>query len=210
MILRLWFEQSVRLSLLFFIRKIRPGNLAPFHRPPICDATQPTHWPQHSRIDYIPILVDRILPYPEPHPLDNSQHPRFLARRGPALKFRRRKQFAFDTENRLFHARRPDLRARGGGKTAQCPFGYAVGRIDTRSIGGLDEVFADDVDGTFFGGFEVAQRVFGVGVAACEADGEERRVVVYDVGVGEWCEVGGGALGICQPEESVGIILDHG
>lgn len=50
-------------------------------------------------------------------------------------------------------------------------------------------MFADDVDGAFFGRFEVAQRVFGVGETACEADGEERWIVVYDVGVGEGSEV---------------------
>ena len=54
-------------------------------------------------------------------------------------------------------------------------------------------MFADDVDGAFFCGFEVAQRVFGVGEAACEADGEEGRIVVDDVGVGEGGKVGGGS-----------------
>ena len=54
-------------------------------------------------------------------------------------------------------------------------------------------MFADDVDGAFFGRFKVAQRVFGVGEAACEADGEERGVVVDDTGVGEGSEVCGGA-----------------
>lgn len=50
-------------------------------------------------------------------------------------------------------------------------------------------MFADDVDGAFSGSFKVAQRVFGVGEAACEANSEERWVVVYDVGVGEGREV---------------------
>ena len=54
-------------------------------------------------------------------------------------------------------------------------------------------MFTDDVDGAFFRRFEVSQRVFGVGEAACKADGEEGRVVVDDVGVGEGSEVGGGA-----------------
>lgn len=54
-------------------------------------------------------------------------------------------------------------------------------------------MLADDVDGAFFGGFEVAQSVFGVGEAAGEADGEEGRVVVDDVGVGEGSKVRGGA-----------------
>ena len=50
-------------------------------------------------------------------------------------------------------------------------------------------MLADDVDGAFFSSFEVAQRIFGVGKATCEANGKERRVVVYDVGVGEGGEV---------------------
>ena len=54
-------------------------------------------------------------------------------------------------------------------------------------------MFANDVDGAFFRTFEVAQRVFGVGEAARETDGEERRVVVDDVGVREGSEVRGGA-----------------
>ena len=54
-------------------------------------------------------------------------------------------------------------------------------------------MLADDVDGAFLRGREVAQRVFGVGEAAREADGEEGGVVVHDVGVGEGGEVGGGA-----------------
>ena len=53
-------------------------------------------------------------------------------------------------------------------------------------------MFADDVDGAFFRRLKVAQRVFGVGKTACEADGEEWGVVVYDVGVGEGSEVCGG------------------
>ena len=54
-------------------------------------------------------------------------------------------------------------------------------------------MLADDVDGAFLAGCEVAQRVLGVGEAAREADGEEGRVVVDDVGVGEGGEVRGGA-----------------
>lgn len=54
-------------------------------------------------------------------------------------------------------------------------------------------MFADDVDSAFFGSFKVAQRVFGVGEAACKANGEERWVVVYDVGVGKGSEICRGA-----------------
>ena len=54
-------------------------------------------------------------------------------------------------------------------------------------------MFADDVDGAFFGSFKVAQRVFGIREAACETNGEERWIVVYDVGVGERSEVCRGA-----------------
>lgn len=54
-------------------------------------------------------------------------------------------------------------------------------------------MFANNVDGAFFGRFQVAQRVFGIRKAACEADGEERGIVVYDVGVREGSEICGGA-----------------
>ena len=54
-------------------------------------------------------------------------------------------------------------------------------------------MFADDVDGAFLGGFQVAQRVFGVGETAGEANGEERWIVVDNVGVGERSEVCGRA-----------------
>ena len=191
--LALWSQQSFRLTLLLLLCEIRPRDLAPFHGPPIHNSTQPAHRPQHSGINDIPILIDRILPHPEPHSLDNSQYSRFLARRRPALKFRHRQQFPFDTENSFLYAGRLDLGARGGCEAAQGPFGCGVRSIYTGSVGGFDVVFANDVDGAFFRRLKVAQRVFGVGKAACEADGEEWGVVVYDVGVGEGSEICGGA-----------------
>ena len=191
--LSLWSQQSFRLSLLLLLCEIRPRDLAPFYRPPIHDSAQPAHRPQYSWINDIPVLVDRIFPHPEPHSLDNRQHARFLTWRRPTLKLCRRQQLPLDTENSLLDAGRLDLGARRGCEATQRPLGRAVRRIDTGSIGGFDVVFADDVDGAFFGRFQIAQRVFGVGEAACEADGEERGVVVYDVGVGEGSEVGGGA-----------------
>ena len=189
----LCFQQPVRLSLLLLLRKVRSRDLASFHRSPVHDSAQPAHGPQHPWIDEVPVLIDRILPDPEPHSLDNSQHPGFLARGRPALKLRRRQQLPFDAENRLLDARSLDLRARGGRETAQGPFGGAVGRVYARGVGRLDVVLADDVDGAFLAGCEVAQRVLGVEEAAREADGEEGRVVVDDVGVGEGGEVRGGA-----------------
>lgn len=59
-------------------------------------------------------------------------------------------------------------------------------------------MFADDVDGTFLGIYKVAQSVLGVGKAAREANGEDRWVVGYDVGVGEGSEVCGLACGMRQ------------
>lgn len=188
--LSLRFEQPLRLSLFLLLCEIRPGKLAPFHRSTVRNSAQPAHRLQDPGINYVPVLVDRVLPHPELHPLDNGQHPRFLARGRPALKLRCRQQFPFDTEDGLLHAGRLDLGARGGGETAQRPLGRAVGRVDAGGIGGFDEVFADDVDGAFFGRFKVAQRVLGVGEAAREADGEEGWVVVDDHGVGEGGEVG--------------------
>ena len=44
-------------------------------------------------------------------------------------------------------------------------------------------MLGDDIDDTFARFGEVAQRVFGVGVPACEADGEDWGVVIHDVGV---------------------------
>ena len=56
-------------------------------------------------------------------------------------------------------------------------------------------MFADYVDGAFFGRGEVAEGVFGVGEAAGETNGEEWGVVVDDLGVGEGSEVCGGSWG---------------
>ena len=189
----LGFQQPIRLPLLHFLRKIRSRDLASLHRPRIRDSTEPAHRPQHPRINNIPILVDRILPYPESHPFDNRQHARLLARRHPALKLGRRKQFPFDAEDGLLDARRLDVSARRGREAGQRPLRCAIGCVDAGGVGGFDVVFADDVYGAFLGGLEVAQRIFGVGEAACEADGEERGVVVDDVGVGEGGKIGGGA-----------------
>ena len=50
-------------------------------------------------------------------------------------------------------------------------------------------MFANYVDGAFFGSLEVAQRVFSVRKSACETYGEERGVVIYDIGVREGSEV---------------------
>lgn len=50
-------------------------------------------------------------------------------------------------------------------------------------------MLADYVDGAFFCCGEVVQRVFCVGEAACEADCEERGVVVYYLGIGKGCEI---------------------
>ena len=71
------------------------------------------------------------------------------------------------------------------------PLADAVGAVDGGGVGGFDEVVGDDVDGALAGGEEVPQGVFGVGEAAGESDGEDGGVVVDDLGVGEWGEVGG-------------------
>ena len=117
LIMSLWFQQTIRLSLLLLLREVWPRELASFHRPPIHDSAQPADRPQHPRIDYIPILIDRILPHPKLHSLDNCQHTSFLTRRRPALKLRCRQKFSFDAENCLFYARGFDFCARGGRKT---------------------------------------------------------------------------------------------
>lgn len=65
------------------------------------------------------------------------------------------------------------------------PLRYAVGAVDGRAVGCFEEVLADDVDCAFARRGQVAQSVLGVREAAREADGEEGRVVVDDVGVGE-------------------------
>lgn len=48
----------------------------------------------------------------------------------------------------------------------------------------------EDGDAAAVGGEEVMEGVFGVREGAGEADGEERGVVVYELGVGEGGEVG--------------------
>ena len=56
-------------------------------------------------------------------------------------------------------------------------------------------MLGDDVDDAFACFGEVAEGIFGVGEAAGETDGEDRGVVVDDVGVGEGGQVCGGACG---------------
>lgn len=46
------------------------------------------------------------------------------------------------------------------------------------------------VDGALFRGSKVPEGVFGVGEAASESDGKERRVMVYDLSIGEGGEIG--------------------
>lgn len=52
-------------------------------------------------------------------------------------------------------------------------------------------MLADDVDGAFLCLREVAQRVFSIGEAAGETDGEEGWVMIDDLGVGEGGQVCG-------------------
>ena len=53
----------------------------------------------YARIKLILLLIQSILPCPEPHTLDNSQHARLLTRRCPALVLLRFEELAFDCED---------------------------------------------------------------------------------------------------------------
>lgn len=52
-------------------------------------------------------------------------------------------------------------------------------------------MLADDVDGAFARGDQIAKCIFCVGITAGDTDGEERGIVANDVRVGEGREVGG-------------------
>ena len=175
--------------LLNLLRPIRSRNLNRLDRPRVRDAPQPTHRPQNRRVDNVLLRINRILPHPEPHPLDNRQHPRLLPRRRPTLKLLRADQFPLDREHGFFDPRAFHCGACGGSEAAERPFAHAIGRVDGGRVGGFEKVLGDDVDGAFLGGGEVSERVFGVGEAAGETDGEKGGVVVYDLGVGERREV---------------------
>lgn len=109
-----------------------------------------------------------------------------------------RHEFAFDREDRFFNARWGDGGRGSGSEAGEGPFGGSVGGINGGGVGGFDVVFGDYVDSAFFCGGEVAEGVFGVGKAARETDGEERRVVVDYLGIGKGGEVRGIAWKTCQ------------
>lgn len=52
-------------------------------------------------------------------------------------------------------------------------------------------MFGNNVDDAFFAFDEILQRVFGVGDAADDTDAEHWWVVVEELEVGEWGEIGG-------------------
>ena len=75
------------------------------------------------------------------------------------------------------------------------PFAGAVGRVDGGAVGRFAHVLADDVDAAFPRRQQVAQRVFGVAVAAGEADDEEWWVLRGERGVRGGGGGGGGEGG---------------
>lgn len=82
------------------------------------------------------------------------------------------------------HARQP----------AYAPLGHAIGGVDARRVGRLDEVVADDVDDPLARVEQVPQRVLGPLDGGREADDQDGRVVAHDVEVAEGGEVGGGPV----------------
>lgn len=139
----------------------------------------------YRRINDIPVLVDRVLPSPEPHSLNNSQHTRLLPRRRPALKLLGLHQFALGGKHSLFDPAGLDIGARRRREPAERPLADAIGRIDAGAVGGLEEVLADDVYNALARLRQVAQGVLRGVEAARVADDEDGRVVVDDLGVGE-------------------------
>ena len=132
----------------------------------------------HRRINQVPLLINSILARPKPHPLHNSQHPRLLPRRSPALKLLRLHQLGLNTEDRLFDPARLDLLALRRRQPSESPLRYPIRRIDTRSIRRFDLMLADDIDHAFLCLVQVPQRVLRIVETASVPKDEHRRIVV--------------------------------
>lgn len=178
------------LPICFLLPEYRPRNLKAVQGPRIRNSAQPGDRPQNLRVDQTSILIDRILPHPKPHALDDRQHGRLLPGRLPALELLRVDQLALDAEHGLLHPRARHLLARRGMEAAERPLRHAVRHVDGASVGRFDEVLRDDVDGALARLDQVAQAVLLVVEAAAEADGEDGGVMVDDLCVAERAEVG--------------------
>lgn len=71
------------------------------------------------------------------------------------------------------------------------PFGDTIGRIDGGRVCGLEHVLGNDVDGAFGSRVEIAQCVFSGGERPRHTNDKERRIMAYDVGVGEGGQIRG-------------------
>ena len=164
-------------------------------------------------VDEVLVPIHRILPRPEPHPLENGHRARLLAGRGAAFILLEQIDLGLDAKNGLLDPRALDLLAVvHGGQPAHVPLGRAVGGIHGGSVGGLDEALGDDVDDALARVTQVGEGVLGGtgGEGAGEADGEERGVVVEHVEVAEGGQVGGLAVRGAGAQEGDGAGHDGG
>lgn len=182
-----------------------PRDLHGLGQPAVRDTAEPADGPQDGWVDQVALLVDGVLADPEVGALDDDEAARLLAGRGAALELADALEAALDAEDGLADARGLDVAAVPDGRQpADVPLAGAVGRVDARGVGGLDEPFADDVDDALLGLEQVLERILGPLDAAGEAEDEQRRVVVDHVEVAKGRQVGDGAVGARRAHESDG------
>ncbi|KAJ8115268.1 hypothetical protein ONZ43_g4707 [Nemania bipapillata] len=118
----------------------------------------------YLRRDRAALLIDRVLPDPEAHALQQDHATRLLPGHSTALELPDALDAALDGEDGLARARRGHGDAVVHGRQpADGPLGAPRGRVHARRVGGLDEVLADHVHDALAVRHEVAQRVLGRG-----------------------------------------------
>lgn len=161
-------------------------------------------------VNEVPVLVESILPCPEPHAFHDCQDARSLAWRGFALKLFRLHQLRLYAEHGLFHPAGLDDAARRRMQPSQRPLRSPVRRVDRGGVCSLDKVLGNDVDTAFTSVGEVAQRVLGAVETAGVPKDEDGRVVVDELEVGEWRQVRALAWFIHQLPYTAGLGLLRG
>lgn len=189
----LFLDKSLKQPLSLSLLKVWPRQLKDLRTAPKRNPSKTADRPQNRQIDQVPLLIDRILPDPEPDTLNNRQHARLFAGSRAALELLGLNQLPLDGKDSLLHARRSYRSAWCGVQPGYGPLGDTVWRVDGRVIGRFYKMLADNVDDALTRVDEVSQRIFRIIEATAVADAENWRIVVHDSGIAERGQVRRGA-----------------